>query len=150
MRGELGARLIMHDADAEIVERGDNRLTAAFCFGVAFRPLAIDMKLSGSGGVIPFDGQDIFFLHTPGHTPGSISSISTPTARESSSGRTSPRRSSRISIATRWRGAIPWRNFLALKADVLCDGHSGVYRPADKVAAYIRHFVRLYRERGSA
>ena len=27
---------------------------------------------------------------------------------------------------------------LALKADILCDGHSGIYRPARAVSAYIR------------
>ena len=33
---------------------------------------------------------------------------------------------------------------LELKADVLCDGHSGIYEPRRAVSAYIRHFMRLY------
>ena len=32
VREHFGCRLVMHERDAGIVERGDNRLTAAFCF----------------------------------------------------------------------------------------------------------------------
>ena len=36
-RHRFGSRLVMHELDAEIVARGDERLTAAFCFQKVFR-----------------------------------------------------------------------------------------------------------------
>jgi glyoxylase-like metal-dependent hydrolase (beta-lactamase superfamily II) len=146
VRRELGARLIMHEADARIVERGDNRLTAAFCFEVVFRPLSIDTRLSGSGGLIPFDGQDIAFLHTPGHTPGSISPYLDAGGQRILFGQdlAAPLLRDFDCDPVAWRDSA--EKLLALKADVLCDGHSGIYQPAAEVEAYIRHFMRLYRE----
>jgi len=144
LREQLGIRLLMHEADARIVEEGDSRLTAAFCFDVQFPPLTIDVKISGPEGDIPFHGAYLSFLHTPGHTPGSISlylenggkrilfgqDLGAPLLREFDCDPVS------------WRRSM--EKLLALKADVLCDGHSGVYQPARAVSAYIRHFMRLY------
>ena len=73
LRERLGAPLYMHELDAQIAERGDNRLTAAFCFEVQFQPLTIDVKIKGPEGQIAFGDENVSFLHTPGHTPGSIS-----------------------------------------------------------------------------
>ena len=139
----------MHEADAEIAERGDDRLTAAFCFEVVFRPLAIDTRLSGSRGVIPFEGQDIFFLHTPGHTPGSISVYVDTGGKRILFGQDlgAPLLKDFDCDPEAWRQSM--EKLLMLKADVLCDGHSGVYQPAGKVTAYIRHFMDLYRGKGS-
>src|SRR5512139_2177935 len=37
-RQSFGSRIIMHELDAEIVERGDQHMTAAWCFGIFLRP----------------------------------------------------------------------------------------------------------------
>ncbi|MGD0232740.1 MAG: MBL fold metallo-hydrolase [Syntrophorhabdales bacterium] len=149
LRQELGSRLVMHEIDAGIVERGDNRLTAAFCFEVVFQPLAIDVKLSGERGEIPFDGQDISFLHTPGHTSGSISLYADSGGKRILFGQDlgAPLLKGFDCDPAAWRRSM--ESLLALKADILCDGHSGIYQPADAVSAYIRHFMKLYREEGT-
>jgi hypothetical protein len=36
---------------------------------------------------------------------------------------------------------------LALKADVLCEGHFGVYRPNEKVTDYIERYLDEYGDR---
>jgi hypothetical protein len=33
---------------------------------------------------------------------------------------------------------------LRLKADILCEGHFGIFRPGDRVEAYIRSYLGQY------
>jgi len=148
LREQLGIRLLMHEADARIVEQGDNRLTAAFCFDVQFLPLMIDVKISGPEGDIPFREGHISFLHTPGHTPGSISLYIDSGGKRILFGQDlgAPLLEEFDCDKASWRRSM--EKLLALKADVLCDGHSGVYQPARSVAAYIRHFMKLYGREG--
>ena len=148
LRKRLGARLYMHELDADIVERGDNRLTAAFCFEVLFRPLAIDVRITGSEGRIALDGEDVSFIHTPGHTPGSISPYVDIADKRVLFGQDlgAPLLADFDCDHLAWRRSM--ENLLALNADILCDGHSGIYQPGKKVAAYIRHFMRLYAPEG--
>ena len=144
VREQFGSRLVMHEMDAEIVERGDDRLTAAFCFEIVFPPLPIDARLTGPRGDIHFEGQDLSFLHIPGHTPGSISIYADSDGKRILFGQdiAAPLLEEFDCDTAAWR--VSMEELLALKADVLCDGHSGVYQPARAVAAYIRHFIKLY------
>ena len=72
-REQFGSRLVMHALDAELVEAGDQRLTAAFCFNVYLEPFFVDLKLYGEEEQLTIGGSRLNLLHTPGHTPGSIS-----------------------------------------------------------------------------
>ena len=148
LRERFGAPLYMHELDAEIVERGDNRLTAAFCFEVNFKPLMVDVKIKGPEGRISFGDESISFLHTPGHTPGSISPYIDAKGRRILFGQDlgAPLIGDFDCDPKAWRRSM--ERLLALQADVLCDGHSGIYEPAARVAAYIRHFMRLYADEG--
>jgi len=148
LRERLGARLYMHELDADIVERGDDRLTAAFCFEVEFHPLMIDVRIRGSEGQIPFGADKISFLHTPGHTPGSISPYIDTDAKRILFGQDlgAPLLADFDCDPKAWRRSM--ERLLGLEADVLCDGHSGIYEPRRTVSAYIRHFMRLYGEEG--
>ncbi len=150
VREQFGSRLVMHEADARIVEAGDNRLTAAFCFDIVFPPLAIDERLTGPRGKIPFSGQDLFFVHIPGHTPGSISIYADSDGKRVLFGQdiAAPLLAEFDCDMAAWRRSM--EELLALKADVLMDGHSGIYQPARAVASYIRHFIRRYRDEGTA
>ncbi len=143
-RDRFGSRLIMHEKDAKVVESGDNRLTAAFCFEAAFRAFTIDTKLAGAGGEIHFDGHDCFFLHIPGHTAGSICPYFDANGKRILFGQdiAAPLLADFDCDVEAWR--VSMENLLALKADVLCDGHSGIYEPARVVSGYIRHFIKLY------
>jgi len=144
LRKRLGAPLYMHKLDAQIVERGDTRLTAAFCFEVDFPPLPIDAKIKGEEGRIPFGGDSVSFLHTPGHTPGSISPYVDADGKRILFGQDigAPLLAEFDCDREAWRRSM--ERLLALEADVLCDGHTGIYEPRRAVSAYLRHFMRLY------
>jgi hypothetical protein len=38
-------------------------------------------------------------------------------------------------------------NLLDLKADVLCEGHFGIYRPSKRVTDYIERYIEEYGNR---
>jgi len=145
-RERFGTRLIMHEADARIAEAGDNRLTAAFCFDLKFDPLSIDEKITGGEGVIRIgENTELPFLHTPGHTPGSISPYIRLNGRRYLFGQdiAAPVMKEFDCDEEAWRNSV--RRLLALRADVLCDGHSPEqYQPAERVEAYLQYFMNLY------
>jgi glyoxylase-like metal-dependent hydrolase (beta-lactamase superfamily II) len=139
LRSRFGTKLVIHEKDAEIVERGDMRLTASFCFDVDFKPLTVDRKLTGETGTLSFGTYDLRWIHTPGHTPGSISlfmdmggerilfaqDIGAPLLTEFDCD------------PPAWLESI--QKLFALEADIVCDGHSGAYGPKDVVRQYLEY-----------
>lgn len=142
----FGPRIVMHELDAGAVERGDNRMTAAYWYGVAFAPLAVDVKISGEEQRLKFPRGDVVCLHTPGHTPGSISVYTDTVAGRVLFGQDihGPFLAEFGADISRWQKSM--ERLLALKADILCEGHFGVYRPNEKVAEYIEHYLDEYGE----
>ena len=143
---EFGARLVMHELDAKAVENGDNRMTAAEWYGLKFEPTPVDIKLSGPEQALTFGTDSIICLHTPGHTPGSISLYLDRGGRRCLFGQDvhGPFHRDFGSDLAAWRTSM--QRLLALKADVLCEGHFGVYEPKERVAAYIEHYLEAYAE----
>jgi glyoxylase-like metal-dependent hydrolase (beta-lactamase superfamily II) len=138
-RERFGTRLVMHTLDADILERGDNRLTAAFCFNIDFTPVAVDLRLQGEKTDLLFPSGRLSCLHTPGHTPGSISlytdleearilfvqDIQAPLLGEFDCD------------PLAWSNSV--KKLLSLKGDILCDGHNGIWQPARSVQKYLQH-----------
>lgn len=141
-----GSRIIMHELDAAVVERGDNRMTAAYWYGVTFDPLEVDVKIAAGEHRLKFPVNDVVCLHTPGHTPGSISVYT-----DTGEGRVlfgqdihGPFFSEFGANISDWQKSM--EKLLSLKADILCEGHFGVYRPNEKVAEYIERYLDEYGE----
>ncbi len=147
-RERFGARLIMHNKDTGIVKRADARLTAASCFNIDFRPLDVDIKLTGKKGSIAAGRHEISWLHTPGHSPGSISvyididgerilfpqDIAAPLLKEFDCD------------PAAWMESI--NKLFALDADILCDGHSGAYGPKNVVKEYLEYCMAYQHQMG--
>jgi hydroxyacylglutathione hydrolase len=72
LRAESAATLHMHPADREQVETGDFELTSAFLYDQPFPPVAVDGLLE-DGDILQINDFIFTVIHTPGHTPGSIS-----------------------------------------------------------------------------
>ena len=136
-RHRFGSRLVMHELDAAIVARGDNRLTAAFCFQKTFRPFPIDLILSGEEQRLIFGNQELVCLHTPGHTPGSISLYVDAGGKRVLFAQDlgAPLLEEFDCDPVAWRSSA--EKLLELNADILCDGHTGVYQPRHTVKKYI-------------
>ena len=138
-----GSKIIAHELDRAGIEGENNSLIAASMYGVDYRPVKVDTLLNGELQRIMLGDLNFNFLHTPGHTPGSISVyIDTKDGRvlfgQDIHGPFSPAWGSDLK---QWRASM--QKLLALKADVLCEGHAGIYR-GEKIRKYIESYLEKY------
>jgi len=142
----FGSRIVMHEVDSTAVETGDNRMTAAHWYGVNFAPLAVDTKLTKEEERFTVGGQEISCLHTPGHTPGSISVYLDRGGKRILFGQDihGPFLAEFGANMSHWQKSM--EKLLELKADILCEGHFGVYQPNKKVTEYIERYIEEYWE----
>ncbi|OGP56335.1 MAG: Zn-dependent hydrolase [Deltaproteobacteria bacterium RBG_13_52_11] len=145
-REAFGAQIIMHHLDAESVERGDDGMTAASWYNLRFPPMSVDVKLKKEEERLLFGDQEVICLHTPGHTPGSLSVYLDRGGNRILFGQDihGPFSEDFGSDLAAWRQSM--QRLLALEADILCEGHFGVYQPKEGVAAYIEHYLEQYGE----
>ncbi len=74
-REAYGTPLYLHRLDREQVESGDPvRTTAGLLYGTEFSPITVEREL-GDGEQMELGNMRLEFLHTPGHSPGSVSVI---------------------------------------------------------------------------
>ncbi|MDI9569782.1 MAG: MBL fold metallo-hydrolase [Pseudomonadota bacterium] len=143
-RREYACRIAIHADDAAAVETGDPVLTAANWYETDFPPLAVDERLTGAGGTFRCGPHELHWLHTPGHTPGSISLYLDLAGKRILFGQDihGPFLPSFRSDLRRWRASM--EALLELEADILCEGHLGIFQPRGAVERYIRRCLRQH------
>jgi glyoxylase-like metal-dependent hydrolase (beta-lactamase superfamily II) len=143
---QYGARIVMHEQDAGAVEQGDSIRTAAHWYDLRFEPTRVDVKLHREQEALPFGEHSLVCLHTPGHTPGSLSVYIELEGKRVLFGQDihGPFHPDFASNLAAWHASM--ERLLALDADILCEGHFGVYEPKERVASYIRHYLEAYAE----
>ena len=141
-RDRFGCALFCHELDAGAIESGDPVATAANWYGTKFPPTPLDRRLSGDGGILEFGNDEIHWFHTPGHTPGSISLYTEREGKRILFGQDihGPFLPSFRSDIGEWRRSMV--KLLDLKADILCEGHFGIYRSKKSVESYIRGYLK--------
>ena len=140
-REEYGVEVIAHELDTEAIETGIG--SGAEYYGVRYRPCKVDVVLRGTEETVRCGHHDLKVIHIPGHTPGSI-------AVYLDAG-------TRILFGQDVHGPyflkgsntdqakISLRRLAGLDADILCEGHFGVYEPKEEVRRYIEgHLRSLY------
>ena len=130
-----------HELEAPFLEHGDNVVTAANWYGTKIQPFQVDHKISGSQEEIALGGRVIQAIHTPGHTPGSMVYLTESEGMKILFGQDvhGPIHPDLKSNAEDYQGSLEL--MLSLEADVLCEGHYGVYKGKKEVADFIRHFM---------
>ena len=146
LRERTGSQVIAHELDAAAMEAGDPVRTAADWYNLRYPPTAVDYKLSEVREVLKFEKGELLCLHTPGHTPGSISIILDRDGKRVLFGQDihGPFADSFGSDLPAWRKSM--EVLLGLHADILCEGHLGVLRPETEVERYIQNYLKGYRE----
>ena len=137
-------KIYIHELDAPPLEKGDQILTAATWYQTNFPPTPVDMKFKFPEEVLKIGEQKIVCLHTPGHTPGSICIYL-------------DRDGKRVLFAQDLHGPLleefgsnlgDWdrstKKLLDLDADILCEGHFGIYKTKKEVRDYILSYRRQY------
>lgn len=143
-RERFGSRIIIHNLDSVAVEKGDKVLTGASWYGIKLAPLSIDSKLNKDEKCLRFGSQELFCLHTPGHTPGSISLYLEQDGKRILFGQDihGPFLAEFGANMSHWQKSM--ERLIALNADILCEGHFGIFRPAHKVRQYIERYIDEY------
>jgi len=141
---QYGTKILIHELDAGAVETGDSRKTAANWYGTIFPPTAVDQKLKGEHETLKFSQEELHCLHTPGHTPGSISLYLDRAGKRVLFGQDihGPFHKDFNSDIEAWKKSM--QVLLALNADILCEGHFGIFQPKESVRAYIERYLDEY------
>jgi glyoxylase-like metal-dependent hydrolase (beta-lactamase superfamily II) len=136
---------VAHELDQEAIESGDPGLTAASWYGVDLPRLKVDRVLKAKIEELPLSQKEkLICLHTPGHTPGSISLYLDRQKQRVLFGQDihGPFSKDFGSNLSDWQNSM--EELLALKTDILCEGHCGIYRTPLKVKTYIEQYMKQY------
>jgi glyoxylase-like metal-dependent hydrolase (beta-lactamase superfamily II) len=144
IRKKFAPKIYIHKLDAPALEKGDPILTASKWYQTTFPPTPVDVKCNVPEETLKVGGEKIICLHTPGHTPGSISIYMDLYGK-------------RVLFAQDLHGPLleefgsdlgDWdrstKKLLDLEADILCEGHFGIYKPKKEVKDYILSYRRQY------
>jgi glyoxylase-like metal-dependent hydrolase (beta-lactamase superfamily II) len=143
-REKYGAKIIIHELDAKALETGDSIRTAANWYGTTFPPTKVDQKLNSAHEILKFGNEELHCLHTPGHTPGSIAVYLDRSGQRVLFGQDihGPFHKAFGSDIEAWKKSM--QTLLALEADILCEGHFGIFQPKNKARAYIERYIEDY------
>ncbi len=140
-----GCQVLAHELEAPTLASGDSERSAAGWYGLKLEPLQADLMVD-EGDRVEL-GQDCFLhlLHTPGHTPGSLVAWGEFGGKRVLFGQDvhGPFYPAFGSDLGRWRESM--RKLLELEADILAEGHYGIFKPAQEVAAFIEGQLRAHR-----
>ena len=67
----VNAKVLAHEGDAEVIEKGDAELAVVEFFDGFLKPRRVDVRLK-HGDTIKTSQGELEVIHTPGHTAGSI------------------------------------------------------------------------------
>lgn len=137
IRSRLKCQVAAHQAAVLAITKGDSEASAAKYYGTSLAPCPVDIPLEGDAGIIPIGGSKLHFVYTPGHTRGSIVLYFDDGERrvlfgQDLHGPFSPEWGSDLN---QWRTSM--QLVLALEADILCEGHYGIYRGKSAVRQFI-------------
>jgi glyoxylase-like metal-dependent hydrolase (beta-lactamase superfamily II) len=141
VRKEYGCKTVAHALDAVYLESGDSEVSAASWYGANMEPLTIDVKIENDPQTIKIGKGKIKAHHWPGHSPGSLVYTTKMDGKKVLFGQDvhGPLDPSLHSNAKAYQSSL--RKILAFDADILCEGHYGVYRGKEAVQKFIRSFI---------
>ena len=141
MRRRLGCTVVAHVLDAPFIESGDDVVSAADWYGASLAPCVVDRKLGGAREELTLGGRTISAIHIPGHSPGSVAYLVESQQRKVVFAQDvhGPLHPSLLSNATDYRHSL--QRLLELDADILCEGHYGIFEGREAVAGFISRFL---------
>jgi glyoxylase-like metal-dependent hydrolase (beta-lactamase superfamily II) len=130
-------RFYAHALDAPpIEEAGHDGRTAAGWYGITYEPVSLYERLDGDIQ-LTIGGMDFQCLHIPGHTPGSIAVVVETCGKKVLFGQDlhGPFSDDFLSDLSDYRRSM--NRLLKLEADILCEGHYGIFQPKQQVRQFI-------------
>jgi glyoxylase-like metal-dependent hydrolase (beta-lactamase superfamily II) len=141
LKERLGLKIVAHHLDAGYLERGDQDVTAASWYGARLKPVLVDIKLTQQTQTIRLGQADITAVHVPGHSPGSVVYQVTSEGQRVLFAQDvhGPIHPDLLSDPAAYQSSL--KQMQALNADILCEGHYGVYYGQDAVKDFIGSFM---------
>jgi glyoxylase-like metal-dependent hydrolase (beta-lactamase superfamily II) len=141
LKKHYGCKIVAHHLDAAYLEAGDSGVTAASWYGAKMAPLSIDHKIEDHKEIFKVGKGEVFAYHCPGHSPGSLVYLVKLDDQKILFGQDvhGPLDSSFLSNPKDYIRSLKF--MLGLKADILCEGHFGIYRDKEKIEKFIRSFM---------
>jgi glyoxylase-like metal-dependent hydrolase (beta-lactamase superfamily II) len=141
LKEQYGCKIVAHQLDATHLEAGDNEVTAASWYGAEMAPLNIDHKIEGHKEILKIGPGKVVAYHCPGHSPGSLVYLVNLEDQKILFGQDvhGPLDSSLLSNRRDYIHSLKF--MLTLNADILCEGHFGVYRGKGNIEKFIRSFL---------
>jgi glyoxylase-like metal-dependent hydrolase (beta-lactamase superfamily II) len=141
VRDQYGCKIVAHELDTAYLENGDDRVTAAAWYDAHMNPLKIDYQIKNKTETFQIGNGQVMAHHCPGHSPGSVVYLVKFGPLKVLFGQDvhGPLDPSFLSDRDDYRRSL---NFmLGLDADILCEGHFGIYRGKDTVKKFIGSFL---------
>jgi glyoxylase-like metal-dependent hydrolase (beta-lactamase superfamily II) len=134
-------KIVAQALEAPYLEQGDQEVTAASWYGARIRPVHVDLKWQGGSRTFELADRVLTGYHTPGHSPGSAVYMMESEGLKVLFGQDvhGPLHPSLLSNREDYRRSL--NLLLELEADILCEGHFGVYRGKQEVAAFIQKYL---------
>lgn len=142
IKRDCGCEVLVHTAEADVLINGDAVRSAAGWYNMQLPPLQPD-RLLNSEGTIDLGGDVLNIIHTPGHTPGSVCAWADIGGKRVLFGQDLHGPFFRDFLSDLGQYEQSMNKLLALEADVLCEGHYGVFEPAESAAAFMRQQMAL-------
>jgi glyoxylase-like metal-dependent hydrolase (beta-lactamase superfamily II) len=135
-------KIVAHALEAPYLEIGDQDVTAASWYGARITPVQVDLKWGGDSQIFALANRVLTGYHTPGHSPGSTVYVMVSEGLKVLFGQDihGPLHPGLLSNRGDYRRSL--LRLLDLEADILCEGHYGVYRGKKEVAAFIRKYLQ--------
>ncbi|WP_457559679.1 MBL fold metallo-hydrolase [Candidatus Harpocratesius sp.] len=139
--------IIAHSWDTPAIEgvAGTEKLTAASWYGINYKPVKVDQSIKDDEYILRLNGLELKLIHTPGHTPGSISVIyvhpkfGTILFGQDIHG---PFMEEFNSNVEDWRKSMKY--LLSFEPDILCEGHYGIIKGKSSVRKFIESHLRQH------
>ncbi|WP_455393017.1 MBL fold metallo-hydrolase [[Eubacterium] cellulosolvens] len=140
----FGCHILAHEKDADAIEGRDLEATAASWYKVEYEPVAIDTVVTGVSMTKKIGEVEFNIVHIPGHTPGSIAVYCDISDTRILFGQDihGPLMKKFGSNVDDYKKSM--KKLLSLEADILCEGHFGIYAPKDDVKWYIESYMMKF------
>jgi len=142
IRKHYGCAIAAHALDAQFLEAGDCRVTAARWYNSYLEPLPIDHTIEAAKETFRLGSGSITAYHCPGHSPGSMVLVTEVKGKKILFGQDVHGPLHEDLLSSR-RDYIKSLNFLiSREADIHCEGHCGVLQGKQGVQKFIASFLR--------
>ena len=141
LKDVLKSQIVAHELEAPFLEHGDNVVTAANWYGATIQPFHVNLKISGSQEEISLGGRVIQAIHMPGHSPGSMVYMTESEGMKILFGQDihGPLHPDLRSNTKDYQRSLEL--MVSLEADILCEGHYGIYKGKKEVADFIKRYM---------